>query len=80
MKRKLSVLVFILLDENVYPATTLQFVDALIKADKDFDMVYYPNRAHSLRSPFAVRKVWDYFVRHLMGIPPLPYQITSWKN
>jgi dipeptidyl aminopeptidase/acylaminoacyl peptidase len=68
------------LDENVFPATTLQFVDALIKADKDFDMVYYPNRAHSFGGPFAVRKVWDYFVEHLMGVEPPPYQITSWKN
>jgi dipeptidyl aminopeptidase/acylaminoacyl peptidase len=65
------------LDENVFPATTLQLVDALIKADKDFDMVYYPNRPHGFRSSYSVRRVWDYFVENLMGVEPPEFHIES---
>jgi dipeptidyl aminopeptidase/acylaminoacyl peptidase len=65
------------LDENVFPATTLHLVDALIEADKDFEMVYYPNRPHSFRSPYSVRRVWDFFVRNLMGVEPPEYHIES---
>jgi len=67
------------LDENVLPATTLQLVDTLIRLDKDFDMVYYPNTAHWMRGPFAVRRVWNYFVEHLYGVDPPEYHITAWN-
>ncbi|HSA57165.1 MAG TPA: DPP IV N-terminal domain-containing protein [Gemmatimonadaceae bacterium] len=59
------------LDENVHPASTLQVVDALIKADRDFDMVIFPGRSHGLGpDPHFVRRRWDYFVRHLLGVEP----------
>ena len=67
------------LDENVLPSTTLQLVDALIELDKDFDMLYVPNRAHNIRSPHTLRRVWDYFVRHLHGSEPPPYRIAGWE-
>jgi len=65
------------LDENVFPAATLQLVDALIRADKDFEMVYYPNRPHNFRSPYSVRRVWDFLVKNLMGAEPPAYHIES---
>ena len=63
------------LDENVLPSTTLQLIDALIQLDKDFDMLYVPNRPHNIRSPHTLRRVWDYFVRHLHGVEPPKYRI-----
>jgi dipeptidyl aminopeptidase/acylaminoacyl peptidase len=67
------------LDENVLPATSLQLVDALIELDKDFDMLYVPNRPHNLGSPHTLRRVWDYFVRHLHGSEPPDYRIAPWE-
>ncbi|MFN8875636.1 MAG: DPP IV N-terminal domain-containing protein [Gemmatimonadota bacterium] len=65
------------MDDNVHPAMTIQVVDALIKANKSFDLVIAPNRAHSLNEPYFIRRRWDYFVEHLMGaVPPVNYRIT----
>ncbi|WP_444997022.1 DPP IV N-terminal domain-containing protein [Aliikangiella sp. IMCC44359] len=59
------------LDENVNPAATLQLVDALMKANKDFDLMIYPNQNHVLnKSNYFIRKRWDYFVQHLLNITP----------
>lgn len=59
------------LDENVHPASTLRVVDALIKADCDFDLVIFPGRSHNLAAdPHFIRRRWDYFVRHLLGMDP----------
>jgi dipeptidyl aminopeptidase/acylaminoacyl peptidase len=59
------------LDTNVTPFNTLMVVDALIDANKDFDMLMLPNRGHGFaREPYMVRKRWDYFVTHLMGATP----------
>jgi dipeptidyl aminopeptidase/acylaminoacyl peptidase len=59
------------LDENVLPGSTLQFVDALMKANKDFDLVYMPNEAHSTGyNSYTTRRIWDYFVRYLMNATP----------
>jgi len=65
------------MDDNVHPAMTLQVVDALIKANKSFDFLILPNRAHDLNEPYVVRRRWDYFVEHLMGAePPRNFRIT----
>lgn len=66
------------IDDNVHPALTLQLVDALIKANKDFDLLILPNANHSFEPHMAyfIRKQWDYFVRHLLGEePPSGYRI-----
>ena len=56
------------LDDNVPPNNTLVVVDALIKANKDFDLLILPNRTHGFsREAYMIRKRWDYFVQHLMG-------------
>jgi|TARA_B100000408_G_C10249651_1_gene202857 hypothetical protein len=52
-------------------------VNALIAANKDFDLVLMPNRRHGFgNEPYMMRRRWDYFVRHLLGTePPIGYQI-----
>ncbi|MBN1939297.1 MAG: DPP IV N-terminal domain-containing protein [Candidatus Aminicenantes bacterium] len=59
------------MDSNVPPYLTLLVVDALIAANKDFDMILFPNRGHGFGSePYMTRRRWDYFVRHLLGAEP----------
>lgn len=60
-----------MLDTNVHPTSTLLLVDALIEADKDFDLVILPNAGHGFgnRRYFMERR-WDYFVEHLAGQNP----------
>ncbi len=59
------------LDRNVDPASTMQVVDALIKADKDFDLLIVPGRGHGVgETPYASRRRMDFFVRHLLGVEP----------
>jgi dipeptidyl aminopeptidase/acylaminoacyl peptidase len=67
------------LDENVPVAATIKLVDALIKANKDFDLILMPNRNHSIgNDSYFVRRRWDFFVRHLLGVlPPADYQIRE---
>lgn len=70
------------MDANVNPACTLRLVAALIEANKDFDLVIIPNRSHGLGDhPYVVRRRWDYFVRHLLGVtPPAGYRITAFER
>jgi dipeptidyl-peptidase-4 len=68
-------------DDNVPPNNTLIVVDALIKANKDFDLLMIPNAAHGYASaaPYMTRRRWDYFVRYLAGnTPPHEYQMKSY--
>ena len=67
------------LDTNVPPSNTMLVVDALIEANKDFDLLMLPNRGHGFgNEPYMMRRRWDYFVRHLMGAePPSGYQIGA---
>jgi dipeptidyl aminopeptidase/acylaminoacyl peptidase len=59
------------LDTNVDPASTMQVVDALVKADKDFDLLVVPGAGHGAAgSPYGRRRVRDFFVRSLMGVEP----------
>lgn len=53
------------LDDNVDPTSTLQVVDALIKANKDFEMIYAPGYGHGLGDDYMTRKYMDFFVRTL---------------
>jgi dipeptidyl aminopeptidase/acylaminoacyl peptidase len=65
------------MDDNVHPANTIQLVDELIKANRTFDLILLPNRAHGLNEPYVIRRRWDYFVQYLMGAtPPDNYEIT----
>jgi dipeptidyl-peptidase-4 len=67
------------LDDNVPPSSTLQLVDALVKANKDFDLLILPNANHMAfaTSTYFIRRKWDYFVRHLLQAePPANYSIA----
>jgi len=59
-------------DNNVPPYNTLLVVSELIKANKDFDLILFPNRQHGYGpdSSYMTRRRWDYFVRYLMGAEP----------
>ncbi len=60
------------LDRNVDPASTMQVVNALIKADKDFDLLVVPGAGHGASgSPYGQRRLRDFFVRHLLGEEPV---------
>lgn len=59
------------MDKNVDPASTMQLVDALIKADKDFDLLVIPGRGHGAgESTYGRRRQADFFVRGLLGVEP----------
>ena len=59
------------LDRNVDPASTMQVVNALIKADKDFEFVLIPGAGHGCgESPYGRRRRADFFVRNLLGVEP----------
>jgi dipeptidyl aminopeptidase/acylaminoacyl peptidase len=66
------------LDDNVHPAHTIALADALIKANKTFDMLILPDATHDLTgNPYVIRRTWDYFVEHLLGArPPADYTIA----
>jgi dipeptidyl-peptidase 4 len=66
------------MDDNVPPNNTLLVVDALIKANKDFELLMLPNQRHGFgaASNYMMRRRWDFFVKHLLGAePPEGYQI-----
>ena len=59
------------LDENVDPASTMQVVNALVKADKDFDLLILPGVGHgAAETPYGHRRRKDFLVRHLLGVEP----------
>ena len=69
-----------LLDDNVPPYNTLLVIEALEKANKDYDLVVFPNSPHGYGpySPYMMRRRWDYFVKNLLGVePPHEYVLKS---
>lgn len=69
------------MDNTAFPALTLQLANALIDADKSFDILYLPNRTHSyfVEEPYVMRRVWDYFVEHLQGqLPPANFKMRDY--
>jgi dipeptidyl-peptidase-4 len=68
------------MDNNVPPNNTLEVVDALIKANKDFDMLMLPNQRHGYGADnaYITRRRWDYFVRNLLGAtPPKEFEMSE---
>jgi len=71
------------MDDNVPTSSTLLVVDALIKANKDFDLLLIPNAHHGYgkATPYVTRRRWDYFVRNLAGdTPPREYAMKVPKD
>ena len=69
-----------MMDNNVPPYNTMLVVEELIKANKSFDLVVFPNSAHGFGtySNYMTRRRWDYFVKNLLGAePPHDYQMNS---
>jgi len=58
------------MDDNVPPESTMRFVDALIKARKDFDLLVVPGANHGAGSPVTQRRTLDFFVHNLLGQEP----------
>lgn len=60
------------MDNNVPPSNTMLVVKALIEANKDFDMILFPNQRHGYgnMTNYMTRKRWDYFVTHLLDAEP----------
>ena len=67
------------MDRNVPPYLTMLLVKALIDANKNFSLIMLPNQGHTYRGAarlYALRRSWDYFVRHLLGArPPVDYAL-----
>jgi dipeptidyl-peptidase 4 len=66
------------MDGNVPPNNTLLVVEALVKANKDFELLMLPNQAHGYgsASDYMTRRRWDFFVRNLLGAePPHEYEM-----
>jgi dipeptidyl aminopeptidase/acylaminoacyl peptidase len=71
------------MDDNVPPSNTMLVADALIKANKNFDLLMIPNAHHGYAAagPYVMRRRWDYFVRYLGGgVPPEEYKMTSYEE
>lgn len=65
------------LDDNVDPASTMQVANALIKANKDFELVVIPGAHHTMGEDFGEHKRYDFFIRHLTGGNPPKWESLS---
>ncbi len=62
------------IDENVNASATFKLSEALVKADKDFDLLIFPSQRHGYRGlhgKYFTKKRWNYFVEHLLGAEPI---------
>jgi len=65
------------MDQNVDPASTMQVVNALIKAKKTFDLIVLPGQGHSPGGEYGERKRFDFFVHNLLGVEPPDWNATD---
>jgi dipeptidyl aminopeptidase/acylaminoacyl peptidase len=63
------------MDDNVDPASTIQVANALIKANKEFELVVLPGMNHTAGGKYGDRKRKDFFVRNLLG-----YETPDWNK
>ncbi|WP_035479368.1 S9 family peptidase [Gelidibacter mesophilus] len=62
------------IDENVNPSATFKFAEALINADKEFDLFIFPSQRHGYQgkaNKYFIKKRWNYFVEHLKEEVPI---------
>jgi len=62
------------IDDNVNPSATFKLAEALINADKEFDMLIFPSQRHGYQGQarnYFTKKRWNYFVEHLLGAKPI---------
>ncbi len=67
------------MDSNVDPASTMQVVNALVKAGKMFDLLVIPGQGHTPGGPYGDRKRFDFFVHHLLGQEPPDWNVLDKK-
>jgi len=67
------------MDKNVDPATTFQVADRLIKAKKDFDLLFVPGGGHGAGGVYGQRKLMDFFVRSLLHQPTPEWNLAEAK-
>ena len=65
------------MDDNVDPASTMQVVNALIKANKDFELVVLPGVAHTMGGSYGEHKRFDFFVKHLLKTDPPAWDLLK---
>jgi dipeptidyl aminopeptidase/acylaminoacyl peptidase len=67
------------MDNNVHPANTIRLVDALIKANKRFDMLILPGKSHGFASyqPYFVQRMWEYFAEHMLDDRPMGVDLMN---
>lgn len=65
------------MDNNVDPTSTMQVVNALIKAKKEFEYVFLPGSKHTAGGVFGERKRRDFFVKNLLGIDPPEWNMVE---
>jgi hypothetical protein len=68
------------MDANVDPASTMQVVNALIKANKNFDLLVLPSAGHTNGGLYGDRKRYDFFVHHLLGVEPPDWNKVEKNN
>ena len=69
-----------MMDNNVPPYNVYLVIDALNKANKDYDLVLFPHSSHGFGAynPYMMRRRWDYFVKHLQGVTtPKEYNLRG---
>lgn len=68
-----------MLSPSINVANSFGLIDALQRENKDFDMLILPNDKYPMSS-YAIRRGWDYLVKHLLGVkPPMEFKLTtSW--
>ena len=62
------------IDDNVNPSASFKLAEALIKADKEFDLLILPSQRHGYTGDhrkYFIKKRWNYFVEHLLGVAPI---------
>ena len=65
------------MDNNVDPTTTMQLVNALIKANKEFEYVFLPGMKHTSGGTYGERKRRDFFVKNLLGVNPPEWNVED---
>ena len=69
-----------MLDTSCPPAIIFRLVEALQKANKDFDLLLFPNLGHSSNG-YLIRRSWDYLVKNLLGLePPKEFKLTTFLD
>ena len=62
------------IDDNVNPSATFKLAEALIKNDKEFDLLIIPSQRHGYTGKYRnyfIKKRWNYFVQHLLNKKPI---------